>query len=61
MAVKGFWAWWRMRFGAGDFAFHEEAEHPFVFGEELGDDGGGGVGAVGGAEGVIDVDVAELG
>ncbi len=47
-------------FGAGDLAFHEQAEHPFVFWEELGDDGGGGVGAVGGAEGVIDIDVAEF-
>src|SRR6185312_8438195 len=44
---------------AGNFAFHEQAEHPLVLREELRDDGGGCMGAVGGAEGVVDVYVGE--
>ena len=47
-------------FGADDLGFHEQAEHFFVVGKELGDDGGGGVGAVGGAECVIDIDIVQV-
>jgi hypothetical protein len=61
MAVKGFCDWCRTFSALADFAFHQQAEHPFVPGEKLGDDGRGSMGAVGGAEGVVDIDVAELG
>ena len=41
----------------GEFLFHEE---PGDGGEVVGDAGGGGVGAVGGAEGVIDEDMGRI-
>ena len=58
----------QQRFGWGrkhlvecfDFAVHEEAKR-LVLWEELGDDGRGGMRAVGGPEGVVDIDVAVLG
>ena len=58
----------QQRFGWGrkhlvecfDFVVHEEAKR-LVLWEELGDDGRGGMRAVGGPEGVVDIDVAVLG
>ena len=47
-------------FGAGDLTFHQEAEHAFIFGKELGNYCGGGVGSVGGAKGVVDIDVTKF-
>ena len=57
---KGFLRLVQDFFGAEYLAFHQQAEHPLVLGEELSDDGGGCVGAVGGAKGVVDIDVAEF-
>ena len=47
-------------FGAGDLAFHEQAEHALFPRKELGDDRGGSMSAMGGAEGIIHKNIAEF-